>query len=129
MKYLHNPPGVNCENVQAVYNDTLAYMADLELNALDDMQYPENKDINARIPRSGYLACFCQQKEDDPYNQKYKVTYPDGKTEDVAICTEWYDEQFYQFIIGNSFSQLLVITNYLLRLLFMWMATYIGYYK
>jgi len=103
-------------------------MADLELNALDDMKYPKNKDINARIPRSGYLACFCQQHEDDPY-QTYNVKYPNGTTHDnVAICTEWND-QIVEFIIGNSFSQLLVITNYMLRLLFMWMATYIGYYN
>jgi len=113
-------PLVECNDFYTTYGNSLTSIAYQEY-----MNYYHNKDDDP-TPMAGALKCFCEKQAEEngsmsTWGGKYEIT---GK-EEVALCTEWYFDQW-KGLLSQMVGYFIIGINFVLRLFLIQLICMIG---
>lgn len=99
-------------------------LPDEELLQLGAITEYENFFKHETIERlNGVLECYCKKKKSEGFD--IDTFKPEGYEE--AICAQYSSDQFWGFAMAQVVTFLVVVINYVLRLLMITLIQYIGY--
>ena len=97
---------------------------------MKQMAKEAGSNMNEWASRIGALACFCENEHAAgvSHDKVYSVYDLDGNPIYVAVCKDW--EEYTHgtaFWLNQTFGQFIVLTNYFLRVFFIYLASLIRY--
>ncbi len=113
-------PKVDCDSITSIYGS--------ELMSYAYKEYHEFFEFTAgKIPMTGKYECFCKNENlVHGFSVLNKVYTIPGTTDSFKLCHQWYLDSLKELFFGNIVSYLLIMINFVLRLIIIGVIKRVG---